>query len=547
MRTTSRLALAAVAAALVSAAQADKVHFKSGDTREGRVDAVVGDPSAIMLVNSLGSIRVSRDLITRIEETDDATDYAIIGEQFLDIRSYDRAVQSFQKSLEADSANARARAGMTRARDLIEAQKVEAKRARVAKNSDMLAGLRGLLQEERFEEAERNLATVLAESPTAEQTAAAELLRRDLYVAWGLSRLDRLDPETAEVYLERALKIDPENEAANDALLTVWEQDPGKREKVVAAYRNKLRTNPDDVDLNRKLADALLALNRTEEALEPLSRFEDTSAYRVNNYADRHRKAMVDVAQARAGAGDLDGAIAMYEDAQKKFEKLDTSPVAYWKYQLRLNDLQPDDWAGRAALLAYLTENGMTELAAQEADLILRNDPENETATALLRKKAEADLADIMDVFNRSQFALAKGMSESFAEQNTRFPDLVQRASDVYARAEVEAERQAKAQREQAREVVAQGDEYLALARRNLELHKSADDPNRSSVIVYKSEADKYCRRAIQAYQAALEIDPSLGPLVGGMDVNSKLADARQLLSQINRGTVDIFVRGANT
>ncbi len=546
MKSASRFIPCILAAALASSVHADKVYFKSGDTREGRVESVPGDPTSILLVNSLGSIQVSRDLVTRIEETDDATDYAVIGEQFLDIRSYDRAVQSFQKSLEIDTTNAQARAGMDRARELIEAQKVEARRARVAMNSDLLVESRDLLQQERFEEVERNIQTVLTQSPTEEQKTAASLLQRDLYVAWGLSRLDRLDPETAEVYLERALKIDPDNEAANDALLTVWEQDPSKREKVVEAYRNKLRSNPDDIELNRKLADALLALNRPEEALEPLSRFEDTSAYRVNNYASRHKQAMVEVAHARAGEGNLQGAIDMFESAKGKFDDLDTSPVAYWKYQLRLNELEPDDWAGRAALLSYLTENGMTALAAQEAEVILRNDPENETATNLLRAKAEADITDIMEVFNRGQFALAKGMSESFAEENTRFPDLVQRASDIYARADLEAERQAKALREQAREVVAQGDEYLALARRNLELHKSAEDVNRSSIIVYKREAEKYCRRAIQAFEAALEIDPSLGPLVGGMDVNSKLADARQLLSQINRPTVEIFVPGAD-
>jgi len=527
--------------ALAGEATADKVHFKSGETREGRVETIPGDPESVQLVSSIGSIRVTRAIIDRIEETDDATDYCLIGEQFLAIRTYDRAVQMFQKALDIDTENARARQGMAKARESVEAQKAEARRSLVSRNSDLLAEAKTLIADEKFEVAEERVNMVLNSTPTAEQQSAAQLLRRDLYVAWGLSRLDKLDPEAAEAHLERALALDPENEAANNALLNVWEQDPSKREKVVQAYRNKLKNSPDDIDLNRKLADGLLALNKPEEALEPLGRIKDTSVYRINNYAQRHAKAMADVAQARAGAGNLDGAIEMYESLLKTFPTADSGPVAYWKYQKQLNALAPDDWKGRAALLAYLTDNGMTALASQEAQLILRNDPENEVATKMLRTAAEDDLKSLMDVYNRGEYVLARSMAEGFAQDNTRFPDLVQRASDVYTKANLEAQRQAKQAREQAREIVAQGDEYLSLARRNAELHKSAETTNRSSIVSYKSEARKYANRAIQAYQTALKIDPSLGPLEGGMDVNSKLADARALKARIDKPTPEIF------
>lgn len=547
MKSRMRLALCILAVgALGSQVAADKVYFKSGDTREGRVEPVPGDPQSIHLVNSVGSIRVGRAIIDRIEETDDATDYCLIGEQFLAIRTYDRAVQMFQKALDVDPEHARAREGMTKARELVEAQKAEARRSLVSRNSDLLAEARTLIGEEKFEQAEERVNTVMNSTPTAEQQSAAQVLRRDLYVAWGLSRLDRLDPETAETHLERALALDPTNEAANNALLQVWEQDPAKKDKVIVAYRNKLKTAPDDMDLNRKLADALLSLNRSEEALEPLDRLQDTSVYRVNNYGQRHEKAMADVAHSRAATGDLDGAIAMYESLVKKFPTADSSPVAYWKYQKQLNALAPDDWAGRAALLSYLTENGMSALAAQEAQLILRNSPDNETATKLLRTAAEDDLKSILDVFNRGEFVLARSMAEGYAEENTRFPDLVARASDIHTKANLEAQRQAKQVREQAREIVAQGDEYLALARRNVELHKSAEENNRSSIVSYKSEGRKYATRAIKAYETALKIDPSLGPLAGGMDVNSKLVDARELLDRINKPTIRIYTPSTN-
>ncbi len=124
--------------------------------------------------------------------------------------------------------------------------------------------------------------------------------------------------------------------------------------------------------------------------------------------------------------------------------------------------------------------------------------------------------------------------------RNRRFPDLVQMAADLMSRSQLEAERQAQRSREQARQISALGDQYLAEARRNHDLMRSADINQRTTGVSFRQEAIRFSRRAINAYEAALEIDPTLGPMVGGEDLNSKIADARQLLAVMTQPTIRI-------
>ena len=83
MRTRVLLALLATGLALPQAAPADEVVFANGQRRQGRVEAVEGASDRIALITSTGRIEIPRDRIAEIIENDDATDFAIIGNQFL--------------------------------------------------------------------------------------------------------------------------------------------------------------------------------------------------------------------------------------------------------------------------------------------------------------------------------------------------------------------------------------------------------------------------------------------------------------------------------
>lgn len=523
-----------------SIAPADEVLFKSGDRREGRVEDIVGKPDRIALTTASGRIEVYRDSIQKATEQDDATDWTILGQQFLRLQSYDRAIQMFQKAIEADPKKAEAKTGMEEARKRIEEQRAEADRQRVSRNGELLEQARKFLPDEKFDKAESLVAQVLQNSPSEEQKAAAQLVSRDLYLAWGLSRLDRLDKGGAETYLQKVLEIDPQNPTASEALLRVWESDSSKREEVLGAYRTKLKAAPDDAVLNQKIADLLLAMGRKEEAIEPMIKLASTPVFRTRKYDERLEDAMKSVAADRAQKGDLDGAITAYKRLLETFPAADPSPLVILEYQKKLAALKADDWKGRGDLLVELDSQGLEVLATQEAELILRSDPTNEKATALLRRNAVAEFDDITEASKKQQWLLARSLAQAFAEKYTRFPEMVQRATDAYSKADLEAQKDAKRLRDKAKEVATTGDNYLAEARRSVEMYKSADNNNRSSVISYKQEALKYTRRAIDAYKVALKIDPTLGPLVGGMDLNSKLSDAQTLEASLTRSAIKI-------
>ncbi|MCB2155827.1 tetratricopeptide repeat protein [bacterium] len=512
---------------------ADEIVFKSGEIRQGRVENVRGEPNRVAYISASGRLEIPRQLIEEIKDEPDEVDYTIVGDQFVKNRSYETAIKMYQKALEADPDYTIAKDGIEKARKLIGEQQAEIQRRVAEENSGLLGKARDEISQEKFAEAERTIDQI-AQQATPQQAAAVQLIRRDLYVAWGLSRIDRLDPIGAEEYFQEALKIDPDNATAREGLLRVWENDPSKREEVLAAYKLKLKDNPDDLILQQKVADILLAQQRFEDAIPHLMKLEESGKFSTSRYDDRLKNAFEQIVMRQVTAGDLAAAVKTYKQRMEVFPDTDPMPLAFLEYQKKLNDLAPNDWDGRAGLLDDLERQGLNTLAVQEAQTILRGDPENETALAFLRKDAVSQLQDIRQMFENGEFFTARERARTFIENNPRFPELIQQANDIYTKADIEAERQARRISEQAREIAERGDQYLSQARRYAELMKNRETTERTTVLSYKQEAIKFANRAIETYQTALKIDPSLGPITG-MDVNTKLADARSLLGNLTR------------
>lgn len=532
-----------LASVIAASAQADVLVFKTGERREGRVEDMAGEPSMVLLIMGTMQLPVPRDRIEEIVEHDDAQDYTILGGQFLEAGNYERAVQMYQQALRFDPDHGDAEAGLTKARRLIEERQQSAERQQLEQHSAALEQVRELMEQDSqdaFTRAEEILDRIIANTASEEQRTAATVAKRDLYLEWAKFREDRLDRAGAEELLVRVLQFDPQNREAQDLLLTVWENDPTKRQQVLEIYRERLQENPDDLELTYKYARQLLHLNKYQEAVEPLKRLHDSGNYTAYGIKEDLIRAMKQVSASQAQQGNTGQAIATFQELLGMFPEVDSTPLHYLQYEQQLNKLEADDWEGRAALLDNLVANGLTSYAYEEAEQILRRDPDNKKAGALLRERAVDQLAEVQGAMARGEFTLAKTLAQSFAERHTRFPELVQTASDIYAKASVEAERQAKRVREQAREIVAQADAAMSEARRYIELLKSADNPNRSSVMPYRSEAQRMLERAIRYYGIALELDPSVGPLVGGLDVDTKLRDAKNILRQFKRDPITV-------
>jgi len=535
-------ALTGLALLGLAPAPADIVVLNTGQRLEGRAEAVVGTKDSVAFTQYSGRIMLPKSRIKEVIEQDDATDFTLLGNQFLKSRSYETAVQQFQKALAADPAHEGAKAGLDSARAMISEQQAQNARQVAADNADTLSTARRALEEERFSDAERLIDRVLQRNPDAELETAATLLRRDLYLAWGLSRIDRLDPIGGEEYLNKVLELDPGNAEARDYLLTVWEKDSSKREQVLAAYTDKLSRDPDDLTMNQKVADLLLALNRPEEAVAPLKKLVDSANFRALRYDQKLMNAMQSSADRQAGRGELDNAIATWQDLLSIFPRADATTLAYLEYEKRLQGLEADDWTGRAALLKDLERSGLKQYAYQEAEYIVSNDAENAEALAYLRKQAEEKLAEVTAAMGQGDYLVARDLAREFARTNTRFPDLLQAAADLYSKSDLEAQRQARRVREEAKQIASRADEYFNEARRNAELMKNREQSDRTTVLSHKQEAIKYAARAIDSYKVALQIDPTLGPLTG-LDLNNKLADAQSLYSSLTAAPLQIPTR----
>ncbi|MDX1973456.1 MAG: hypothetical protein SFY68_13065 [Candidatus Sumerlaeia bacterium] len=548
MKTTLRTSLALSALLLVSPLAADEVIFKSGLTSKGRVEPVFGSPSKIAFISSSGRIEINRTMISKIVEQTDEVDYTLIGDQFFDAADYEKAIEYYQMAVKAKATHQPALDGLEKARAGIANRREQQVLQQRQENSTQLEDAQKLIAQKSFAAVERMLNDMEGRNPTPEQVQDIKRLRIELYLAWAFERADKLDRAGAENYYNRVLGLDPENPQAREAILALWERNPNKRAEVAAAYEEKLKTAPQDLTLNQKLADLYLAMNQPEKALGPLKRMADSPLFQARGYDKKLLDAFVEVSFQQSSIGQIDEAIATLTEMKTFFPRVDDSQLKLLEYRRAANALAPEDFDARAELITKLEAQGMQSTAVFEAERLLRENPGNEKALRIFRTYAEREFTEIENVFKEGQFLLAANMSTLYADKYAnRFPDLVQQAGDLYNKAQLEAAKAQKQKREQAREVVNLADQYFAEARRNTELYKSADNPNRSSVISYKNEAIRYTERAISGYKTALQIDPSLGPLVGGMDVNSKLEEADRLLNNLTRDPIRVFQKRSSS
>jgi tetratricopeptide (TPR) repeat protein len=272
MRKASLTFLTALALFAPMTVAADVLVMNNGQKLEGRAEEIDHKPEKVRFTRGVGSMEIARSSINEIIEEPDSVDYRRIGLQLVEAKSYKRAIELFDMSLALDPEETAATEGRARAQAAIEQADLEAGRESALKVEVDIEASRRLVAEERFEEAEALLQRVAATSTTEAQRTAAQLALIELHTAWGFQRLDRLDPKGAELHYSRVLEMDPQNSDARERLLEVWKDDPARREDVLKAYTIKLQSDPDNLELNAKVADSFLMLNRYEDALPMLEK-----------------------------------------------------------------------------------------------------------------------------------------------------------------------------------------------------------------------------------------------------------------------------------
>ncbi|MBI1293292.1 hypothetical protein GC173_18970 [bacterium] len=537
LRTIASLLLTA---SLMGTASADILVLVDGTRLEGRVDSVSGTREFLAFTSGTGRIEFPLSRIKERIEESDAQDWTRVGNQFLDAKNLTFAVQMFQKALEADAEFKPAAEGLTRAQEAINAQQ-EARRTSLQEGiAKELDSIDGLIKTERFKEGQEVLAKVLAsDTASDEQRTTAQRMLRDLHLAWAYSRWDRTDAAGAEEQYQRVLEMDPTNEEARDRLLLIWKDNPSKRPEVLKAYLAKLAEDPNNLQTNQIAGDLLYREERWEEAIEPFTKVSSSARFAGQGYDAKLRRAYQMAINKRADQGNLDAAINLSQQMFGVFPNEDRTNLTILTYERDKSRLASDDYDGKAALARRLYNEGLTQYAEREAQLILRYAPDNATAVAILRSEAESRFQRIQENFQAQEYQIALNLASNFIQNEKRFGDLVNKADEIMRKADIEIQRTQRANRETASRIAENGITAYNEALRYVDQMTDSNRRSDTYVVSPKQQAIVNAQRAVERFDTALKLDPTIGP-PSGMDITARRRDAVSLLSRLTAGAIPL-------
>jgi len=535
---TAAVLSALVAPALLSPGpRADIVILRTGDKVVGLVRDMPSDPGKVLLVTANGEVVIPRQQIVEHTKEPASTGYRRIAEVYMERSQWETALKTLETAAQLDPPDPEVPRLLEQARERLVQDGLSQIEAENSLNRQRLNDVERLIADKDFEKAQSLLDSVNATSPTAEIQTRWTRLTVSLEIAWGLDREDKLDYSGAATHFKQALAYEPKNQTAVDHLLNIWADDPAHRTEVIQGYQRKLESDPSDILAARRLADLYLASGEVETALPYLQKVVDSGKFKDLGYGERLSTAYSTLAGKAAEQKDFDKAIELYSEYLGRVPGADPRPLYFYEYLKRYDALAPDDIEGRAELAEFLKSKGLDAFALAEVRSILEKDPQNQRALALLKDYAQQRLEEVQQDFQQGRYALAMAGARDLTQSYTNLPTIVEQASDLYARSEIEMKRMERERQNQARELVTLGDQYYQQAYFYANQMKSTETDSNVRVISHRQEAIKYARRGILAYQQALQINPNIGNLVGG-DVSFKINDLTQLYNSLTQPPV---------
>jgi hypothetical protein len=546
------LSVALIMAGLSTLVFADIVVMVDGTRLEGRVEPVGARSDRVALISGTGRIELPKKRIKEVIEEDDATDWSRIGAQYLITKNYEDALRMFQKSLELNPGMEAAQSGLKDAQGAIELKNQELQREFQQKMDVDLEEIADVIKaeqydEKKFEDIARKLNEVLlSEEANDNQRQSARRLSRDLYLLWGFALFDRLDNKGAEDKYLKVQEMDPENEEARKKLLDIWQNDSSKRPEVLKARMKELNQDPNNLELNKVVGDLLYESRLYEEAIPPLMKVNAAPRFEGQGYDYKLKTSFQFAVEEAMRQQKIEEAINMLKEMFSLGLTQDRTQIDRLNYELAVSKLpdSEDYWNMRARLARErLSTPGLGGYKERELELILRSDPENLEAQQAFREIAEALISNIQNAFNGQDYLVARQKAEKFLVKEQRFPDLRDVAQDLYNRADIEAQRLLKQQREVAKQLADNAQVFYDKAQRDVQsmitqerLRQDASNAT-YNYMNFKSSAIRNLNDAIDRWDMALEHDPSLGG-VDSMDLKARISDAnRQLRSLQSKAT----------
>ncbi len=514
---------------LAASLSADVIILNNGTRLEGLTESVRGDPDSITIRMGSGTITFNRDKISELIDEPDAVGHMKIGEQLLESQDYRAALGEFKRAHTLDPSLERAQQLIQATEQLLEQKERETQHEIESRINSLIDEAEELLSQLSYEEALDKLDEATSLGPSDAQLRTINRLKIKALEGVGMQQLDRFNERGAVETFQRILQLDPDNDIARSHLIDIWERDSSKLDEVIEAYKKIVEKNPEDKGTLYKLANALYEKEQWDSAVEAYERLLDDPAFNQDFIRARVKQVLERLHSSAARKAQYETARRYYRKLLELFPQTDPSPLYVYEYAEQRKETEPDDIQGHLELAEFCRENGLDMYAKREYEHILRREPDNEQAIEGLAYYAQKQYEEAEYFFDNNQYRLAIKIAEEILDDYPQVTDVVQKSSELIERANNELRRVMRQKEAEAKDLAQRGNEYFQRAEQYIDRMYSSERRSNVHIVSEREEAKKYLRRAIMAWEKALEIEPTLAQL-SEEDLNNKLSDARQRL-----------------
>ena len=511
---------------------ADVLVFKSGERKMGKVIEENTDDENVTFLTVAGRMKIPRNRIARIDNEPDDVSYLRIAEDYFKLNNYGMARDYAERSLAQNPDNEKSQRLLSEIKTAIKRELEKTRKQESMMVDRNLARAEEQINNKKFIEAENLLKEVRNSNNTEKQQQKLRELSFTLHYQWGLDSLDHLDSRGAAQHFETALSYNPDNREVFAKLVSIWEKEPKMTSKVLDIYEKQYQKNPDDMELARKLAGLYIREQKYEKALPLLVKVDKSSEYDDSILKEKLRNTLEVLHDRAASDQNWELAAEYYKKILDAFPNADPTPLYYYEYIRKLEKLDTDDLEAVIDLAYFAKDHQMEQEAKKQFRYVLRKDPEHQRALAGLSDFAREDINEARRAFRKNDFSHSVYLATNVINEYAILPNFVEQARELRERAENEIRKAQRQKSERALALARRGDEYYATANMHISALKSADRVTGGMVINDKVEARTFLKRAISAWEAALEIDPTLAAR-HKEDLQTKLDDAREKLRRL--------------
>jgi tetratricopeptide (TPR) repeat protein len=520
-------------------AHADILVLTSGERRTGIVEDAPGQPDFLVLKSAGLAMHIPRDRVKEIIRESKGTTLLQMGRMQYDKGQFEEALEYFKQARDAEPDLKEATAWIAETEKELERRASDERRAQIEKIASNLRGARDASDAEEFEKANELLAEAESLKPTVTQSDEIQNIRISLLMSWAADRKDKLDKIGAAEKYQAVLKLAPKHIQATNELIDVWINDVGKTAEVRALLESKIGDDMNDMVTLSQLANLAYREQQYAKALPMYLKLYDSGDYRDTSVSARLQTILENLRDEASSNGRLEEAIGYHKQLMEQFPDTSSRPLDFYEYNLRLGKIGGGDAQGYLELAEWAKTKDLEKNAKDLYSRVLDIDPENEAARAAIDAYAKAKLDEAVQIFHEGRYLMAQLWFDDLLKEYPKASDAIQKlAWDWSEKAKIKLINLNKENEEHAKDLIKSGDNYYDRALSEMsKLTASRDiyepNPNYGNP---RTEAAKYFRWAIKAYQQATYLGPSL-PAVTRGELRTKQNDAEQKLQQMENPT----------